>query len=329
MTKEQAEKEIRAKIRVTRQMLTVAKIFFLKHVTRNMSTEGLVTQFLESKDASWPAEVCIRNQAEEERVVQEVANSLSWQHAACEAVWELVHSNRLIFDGKVEKGSNRTEWDVGGASRLNKSEGKMNFDDLAIPVPSHVRPAPSATSAAQQVLSDGDLYLNELQIDNMHPDLAKALSEAVLCFRQELFNAAVAMLGKASEGAWLELGASLVSAVSEEKRGSIQQQVDCLENPNLGIAKKIQEVIAVYDRKDLFKQIVKSTGIRGQFLRQAAVWSDVVRDSRNTIHFGVASALPNTYEKVATLLLASAPYLRTLYALKKHADDAAKNMPTA
>jgi hypothetical protein len=50
------------------------------------------------------------------------------------------------------------------------------------------------------------------------------------------------------------------------------------------------------------------------------VWSDAVRDSRNTIHFGVAPTTPNTYEKVAALLLGAVPNVRVLYQVKNAAD---------
>ena len=77
----------------------------------------------------------------------------------------------------------------------------------------------------------------------------------------------------------------------------------------------------MYERKDCFPTVATKCGIRPAELRQVEHWSDTLRDSRNTIHFGVAAATPNTYEKVAVLLLASVLNLRALYAIKDAADS--------
>lgn len=69
--------------------------------------------------------------------------------------------------------------------------------------------------------------------------------------------------------------------------------------------------------------IVKASGVRLQELKSVAVWSDAVRDSRNTIHFGVEPAVPNTYEKLAALLIAAVPNVGTLYKIKDSAEKMA------
>ena len=60
-----------------------------------------------------------------------------------------------------------------------------------------------------------------------------------------------------------------------------------LEDPMIGTFKKIEAVLAIYDHQDVFRPVAQASGIRLQELRSVAVWSDAVRDSRNTIHFGV------------------------------------------
>lgn len=59
-------------------------------------------------------------------------------------------------------------------------------------------------------------------------------------------------------------------------------------------------------------------------LKTVATWSDSVRDSRNTIHFGVASAIPNSYEKLTALLIGAVPMVRTLYQVKSAANSLTK-----
>ena len=62
------------------------------------------------------------------------------------------------------------------------------------------------------ILSDPDLYLEGLRPYGSQPDIAEAVQEAVRCFRAERYMAAVVMLGKASEGLWIECGKALIDA---------------------------------------------------------------------------------------------------------------------
>ena len=95
---------------------------------------------------------------------------------------------------------------------------------------------------------------------------------------------------------------------------SFAKQRDALNDPNCGPARKIDAVLKIFER-DLFKPIADLSGIKPALLRSLASWSETVRDSRNTLHFLAVPATPNTYEKVAVLMLGAADPLRTLYAL--------------
>ena len=44
-----------------------------------------------------------------------------------------------------------------------------------------------------------------------------------------------------------------------------------------------------------------------------------MRDSRNVVHFTVATPIPNTYEKVAALFLGAVPNFRVLIAATREA----------
>ena len=94
----------------------------------------------------------------------------------------------------------------------------------------------------------------------------------------------------------------------------------------MGVGKKIDDVISLYEHQDLFQSVAQRSGVKLQELRAIAIWSDVVRDSRNTIHFGVEPSVANTYEKVAALLIGAVPNLRVLYHLKKVADEVAVSL---
>jgi hypothetical protein len=46
------------------------------------------------------------------------------------------------------------------------------------------------------------------------------------------------------------------------------------------------------------------------------LWADAVRESRNSVHYGAEPSMPNTYEKIATLLIGGVPHLRLLYKIR-------------
>lgn len=61
--------------------------------------------------------------------------------------------------------------------------------------------------------------------------------------------------------------------------------------------------------------------LRAGEIESVVIWSEVLREARNAIHFGVKPVIPNTYEKVAVLLLAAAGNLAKLYHIKRVAQQ--------
>ncbi|HUU08301.1 MAG TPA: hypothetical protein VMW61_02130, partial [Dehalococcoidales bacterium] len=69
--------------------------------------------------------------------------------------------------------------------------------------------------------------------------------------------------------------------------------------------------------------VAKQSGFNQRYLKEVLNWSNVVRDSRNAVHYGADPATQNTYEKVAALLLGAVPNLRTLYTIRQAAEEIA------
>ena len=300
---------------VPTQRVILAKSIVLSACKGTSSSDDLVDAVLKANSLTAPTQVVLDGDCVP--ALNAAGYAMSWSLAAREAIWSLIHAGFLIpFEGQNDR-VQYIEWKAG-----NHSSG-WQFHDQMLPVPDRVRRTPSSLGSNNQFLAEPDLYLNALDVPNMHPDVASAFQEAVRCFRSELFTAALSMLGKASEGAWLELGASLLKCVPIDQRPAFDKQRAVLEDPMTGTNRKIEAVLAMFDRKDVFNAISQSSGIKPKELRLAAAWSDTVRDSRNTIHFGVSPATPNTYEKIAVLLLGAAPNIRVLYRLKEAADAAA------
>ncbi|HMV06514.1 MAG TPA: hypothetical protein PKA30_13310 [Accumulibacter sp.] len=319
MNQSEAELAIRNGVNVTRQRVLIAKAIIFSAATRSISSEELITRVLKANDISLPATVVIHESVDTASTVRTVIESLSWRLAASEAIWSLIHGGFLFPLSEARGNAPSIGWTTVIPGSGGMSAG-WTFDEFVLPVPGQVRRAPSAKEGTDEFLSEPDLYMHSLGVANMHPDVASSFHEAVKCFRTELFTAALAMLGKASEGAWLELGASLLRIVPSSDEAKYSKQRGILEDPMMGPLRKVEAVLTVYDHQELFGPLAKACGVRLQDLRTVAIWSDAVRDSRNTIHFGVTPATLNTYEKLAALLIGAVPHVRMIYRVKEGAD---------
>jgi len=72
---------------------------------------------------------------------------------------------------------------------------------------------------------------------------------------------------------------------------------------------------------DSFDEIAKKSDIPPNELENILVWSDILRDARNAIHFGVKPAFPNNYEKTATMLLGASKNIPKIYHIKNICDE--------
>lgn len=319
MNESQAKKLVLDRTVVTPQRVVVAKAIVLNACQKTSSSDDLVAAVLRANGAAIPKQVVIHPSLDPMPALIAAGDALSWSVAAKEAIWSLIHGGYLIPMADLHGGAPSIGWTTVIPGSGGHSSG-WTFEELTIPVPSQVRRAPSSTGSNDQFLAEPDLYLHALGIPNMHAEVASAFREAVRCFRHELFTAALTMLGKASEGAWLELGAALLVYVPSSQQSIFSKQRAVLEDPMMGTFRKMEAVLTVFDRQDIFGPVSVLSGIKPKELRTVVVWSDSVRDSRNTIHFGVSPATPNTYEKVAALLIGAAPNVKILYSLKEAAD---------
>ncbi|MDR4462048.1 MAG: hypothetical protein MRJ67_16280 [Nitrospirales bacterium] len=313
------ESTIRSRVSVTRQKVLIAKAIVFNEATTLVTYDDLLNHVFRANAVVVPLPVVLHKSVDTNASLTAIADSISWRLATTEAIWSLVHSGLLIAFGDTQTKTAIVPWTtiVPGSGGHSSS---WQFEEYSLPVPGRVRRSPSSLGEPNQFLSEPDLYLHAMDVPSMDVEVTNAFAESVKCFRNELFTASLAMLGKASEGAWLELGASLIALVPSGEESKYAKQRSILEDPMMGTYRKIEAVLKMFDHQELFGQVSKSSGVRLQELRSVAVWSDAVRDSRNTIHFGVAPATPNTYEKLAALLLGAVTNVRILYRVKDSAD---------
>jgi hypothetical protein len=325
MNPEQAEKELRARIAVTPQRVTIAKALLLEAVGDSaINTDELLTSVVKTNGAPWPLpKLVIHGSVDTLSGVKAVADAVSWRLAAIEAMWALIHSGFIFCMAGVRDQEISVDWTTVAPGSGGGTSAGFRLPETALPVPDRVKRAPSFAHRRTQFLAEPDLYLHTFGVDNMHSQVSESFAEAVRCFRAELYTASLTMLGRASEGAWLELGEALLRLVPATEERKYSKQRDALEDPMLGTMKKVGAVITMYEHQELFGAVANASEVKLQELREVANWTDTVRDSRNTIHFRVDAAVPNTYEKLGVLLLGAVPNVRTLYRTKAAADSMA------
>jgi hypothetical protein len=322
MSPDEAKQHIVDAVAVRRQQVTLAKAFILKNFQPD--TAQLVGQFLNSVDAKMPDKLVLHQSVDTLPNLRAAAEAISWKIAACEAVWGLI-SNGAIFPasaslwGEIEVLACTTV--VPGSGGLS---GGVKLDELSVRVPDRLVLPRSSEEDSAQPLTDPDLYLNELDLPDLDSAIETALRQAVQCFRHDLFLACLAMLGRASEAAWIEAGRALAGAAPTGSAVNATKVRDQLEDPFVGIGKKIKAVVDLYSKQDVFGDIAKACGVKPQDLRNCVVWADCVRESRNSIHYGAEPAMSNSYEKVAALMIGAVPHLRVLVSLT----SAAKEQPS-
>ena len=135
-----------------------------------------------------------------------------------------------------------------------------------------------------------------------------------MCLAYDLYRPAAAMLGSAAEGAWIELGLALADGLEGPRFDSDSFREE-MKADQPGIAKKMADIVDVYNKTELVKEIRSRAGVSAAQLRTAYVWSDEVREARNAIHFNNPGTLTNSYDKVAVLMLGAQKNLPMIYAI--------------
>lgn len=321
MTQDEVGKFITSNVSVTRQKVTIAKAYVLDNFLAK--TEDLINSFLTSKSATMPEQIVLHATVEPGPILKQAVDSVSWRFAICEAIWALIGQAVIFPDGSQ---TNLQEARLGYTTVVKSSggtSGGVDLPNLYMQVPDKLLLSRSSASKEYQPLTCPDLYLGEVDISDLNPEIETALREAVLCFRHELFTASLAMLGRASEVAWIQLGLALSHAASSATSFNADKKKRDLEDPYVGIARKIGIVLEIYSNSD-FESLRKETGIRRQDIKNITIWADCVREGRNSLHYNAEPSMSNCYEKVAALLIAAVPHLRLLVALRAAADNAAR-----
>lgn len=304
---EELHQQIVANVNVTHQLVATAQAFFMKIIEDRAKGADVLDQLLIHNDADWPKKLTLDPKADNSDVVSQLARAISIKVAGVEAIWMLVHRGQLLSPG--------TQVNIPVTIDLLTAHGGSGFTlhEFELPYPGTVIRAPSQIGS--EALCNHDLYIKDLDVPGLSKDVESSLRDAIECFAAELYTPCAAMLGSASEGAWLELGHSLAEHLALSDSELANNLRKKLVNPYDSIAKKINLVFKQYSNGDLFAALWEKSGVAPKTLQHIMIWSDTVRDSRNSIHYGVDPRIPNAREKLATLLLGAVPFFRTLYSI--------------
>jgi hypothetical protein len=302
-------------------MVTYAKAYILKRFNRDAAK--LLDRLGEDVEAIVPKEIVIHPNADTEDQIHRAAEAISWRLSGCEAIWSLI-SNGLVFPASEQFRENGLS--IGFTTNYQKSGGRSagwKLDDLMIPVPSLITRSHLVDTAGHQPLSDPDLYLHDLDIPNMSEEVEAALREAVRCFKHGLYLGCLTLLGKAAEGAWIELGLTLANAIPAGASVDPARFVTILEDPQEGAGKKFKRTLDLYKEKKIFGDLYRESRYSFSDLRNVSIWADSVWESRHSIHYGVQRpGLPNSYEKVSALLIAAGAQRDVVYKIMEAAEKA-------
>ncbi|MEK3864625.1 hypothetical protein MHH60_14215 [Paenibacillus sp. FSL H7-0716] len=315
----QIERKIKESVSVNPHMVALAKSYLINNQSENINTSEVFEQFVKLHSCSKPNTVVIHESVEIDNQIQIVSKYLSFGIAFCEAVHSLVCNSIFIPLGSQQFSiPNGVNWTTVIPGSGGQSSG-WRFDFVTIPTPLNLmRPYSRRTQSTNQTFFEPDVYTYDLGLVNAHPDIIQALKDGLACFKNDLFHPAITMLGKAVEGAWIELGISLTHYVKIQKPDweAFIEKLKGLDS----LVWKVNETVKLYDRQDWFKPLKIDSGIDLNTIREIQNWTDIIRDSRNAIHFGAQPATPNTYEKASIMFIAAVKNLRSLYKLKESAD---------
>lgn len=297
--------EVVDKVEVSMQLVSASKAFFLEKVERRATTTDLLDLLVEHLQSERPSPLLLDPNGDNSVAIETVARNFSVRLAGIEAIWQLIHDSRLMPSGTNANLHATIDWKT-----PNMGAG-WTFNEFEVPYPTAV--VRSLAESAQELLCNHDLYMANLGIAGIAVVIREALRDAVICFAKELYTPCAAMLGAASEGVWLELGRALVKSAEGTDKKKAEKLDGRISSPATGIVPKMKSICDFYSDKTLCQQIWVGAGVTPKALSSILLWSDEVRDSRNSIHYGVHPATPNSREKLAALLLGAVPHFRTLY----------------
>ncbi len=296
MSPEEASKQIVAAIDVTREDIARAKSWLLKSEAGH--TYELVDCWLTEQKLVVPKEVNtdLPNCGDQ---LFSLARAYSVRLAFYQAVWELVSVAELIPAGPP------SSWGASLASRTSHGACAIPLDKLRCSFPQTVERSPFSSGAS----TDPDMFLEGAGCNALHTGIHEAIKQALECFRRGLYMPATAMVAAAAEATWTECGAAVAKNLVSKKLE------DVVNDQFASISKKVTEIRRVLEQPN-GKPLLTAAGVTMPKVNDAEVWTSVLRDRRNALHWAKAKSFVADHSETGTLLMAAPLHLGTLEAIR-------------
>lgn len=311
MREDDAKKQLLDQISVKRHLVALAKQLILERTGGSqVQFQELVGAFMQQQAVTRPEHVNLNDRADTETDLLNAAKAANCELAVAQAVVELIGQGRMMFHGEVR----HRRLDQGHTTVFGNSGGQTGgwqLEEFSFAAADHLI---VSVASGDEDAFDPDVFVLEAGVESAAPGVQDALKDAVACLAHDLYRPAAAMLGSAVEGAWIELGLALADGIEDSGFDSAAFRED-MKADQPGIAKKMADVLTVFGKAELVREIRSRAGVTVAQLRAAYVWSDEVREARNAIHFNNPGTLANSYDKVAVLMLGSQKNLPIVYSV--------------
>lgn len=296
MSPEEAGRQITDAAVVTREDISRAKSFVFQ--AENLATDALADQWLASQGAVASREIHLDSAV----AVDEIAlfsTSCRLRMALYQALWELVSCAELLPSGETAMWAAQATW------RTRHGGGGIPLQRLSCPYPRSTQRTPLAS----QPVKDVDIFLKDFD-SGLHAGVREAVKQSLACFRRGLYLPSIAMLAAGVEAAWSECGAAVATCLADAKLQS------ALLSPVSSVGKKITETRRALDTHQ-GKSVIAAAAISRSRIDDAELWTTVLRERRNALHWGKAKSFLADHNDAADLLLGAATHLATLEAIRK------------
>ncbi len=296
MSPEQAAALILSTYAVKREDIARAKSYILRHDDTN--TNGLVSAWLVEQNLE-TRDVIRTDAADAEEVLKALGRAFSVRVAFYSAVWELASAGRLYPSHPA------SEWKPTLTYNDSRNAGAIPLASMTFYFLPHIHRPPLVEGP-----DDPDIFLQGIDAKSLHPGIREAIDQSLDCFRRGLYMPAIAMLAAAVEATWTECGRAVATKLANAKLESV------VRDPMSSIAKIVLETRKALE-DSIAKPLLKAAGQSISKVSDAEVWTTVLREKRNALHWSKGKGFIADHSETATLLLAAPVHLDTLEAIRK------------
>lgn len=291
-----AASHVQSRIEVTRELIARAKHWLTTDCSG--STEELVH--------AWLKEQClveIREINLQSPTVEDDLSALAKSYGARLSFYQAIAE--LIGEGRIIPASLPRRWEPSSTYADRGNRGGLPFRNFGFSYPERIEPSPFRLDTPVDV----DIFLAGVNCSGLHSGIHEAIEQSLLCFRRGLYLPSIAMLAAAAEATWSECAKAVAKNQSNIKLAAK------VGDPQVGFGQIVAETAKILESGEAKPLLQAARQSRSQ-LSEAVVWTTVLRDRRNALHWGKAKSFIADHCDTGVLLMAAPMHLGTLEAIR-------------